>query len=487
MPKKFYRSPVVVVLGHVDHGKTTLLDFIKKTNRAEKEIGGITQNIGAYEVELPFKDYYTNKITFIDTPGHEAFSKLRSRGADVADIAVLIIDAVDSVMPQTVESLSHIKSAKIPFIVAVNKIDLPSADIEKVKKNLLKENILVEGMGGDVPVAPISAKKGTGVSDLLETILLIASSLNLGYSPFNPVKAYIIESKKDKKGIIVSVIIKDGVLKIGDLIYADCCEAKIKALINDQGKQLKEVYPSTPVLLLGFKQIPEAGAQITNVKTIKPAVVKAASDFKQTDLVSMLGSEKPEKKKLKIILKSDSKGSQEALLSALSKNDTIEVVLASVGEINKSDIFLAKTVKAIIISFASNIDKNITALAEQEKVVIKTYQLIYQLLDELTEVSTLLIEKEKKEKQLKGEAKILANFIIEKEKVAGIKVYKGKLNLNDSIELYRNDNLIGKAKIVSLKIRAQNKEEIKKNEEAGMIFYPQLDFSMNDVIKSYSL
>lgn len=478
------RSPVVVVLGHVDHGKTSLLDYIRKSNKAEKEVGGITQSIGAYEVDLKVKGYETNKITFIDTPGHEAFTKLRLRGADVADIAILIIDAVDSVMPQTKESIFHIKNANIPYVVAVNKIDLPGANIDKVKKDLLKEEVLVEGMGGDIPVVGISAKTGTGVNELLEMILMISSLEEYKYSESNPVKAYTIESKLDKSGPTVSVIIKDGMLKVGDTVYSGDRMAKIKALISDSGVRLDSVYPSTPFVLLGFKELPEVGVSITK-EAVGTDKISEKIQMKQVNANDFF--EKVEKKKLKIIIKAESQGSLEALLYSLAKNDNIEVVLSGVGDVNKSDIYLANISKAIVIGFAVNVDRNTQELADQEKVVIKSYKLIYDLIDELFEVSNLLAEKEDKEKSVKGEAKVLARFMIEKEIIAGIKVNKGKLNLDDTVEIYRNDKLFIKTKIVSLKHRAKSVTEIKKNEEGGVIFYPQFDFVNGDVIKSYSI
>lgn len=479
-----YRAPVVVVLGHVDHGKTSLLDYIRKTNRTAKEHGGITQTIGAYEAHLDIKEYKTNTITFIDTPGHEVFTQLRSRGADVADIAILVVDAVDSVMPQTVESIYHINNAKIPCIVAINKIDLPGANIDKVKRDLVKHGLLLEGMGGDIPVLPISAKNGTGVKELLEMILFIADLKELTYSITNPLKAYIIEVQTGNKGIIASAIIKDGQLNIGEDVYAGQEKAKIKALLNDMGESVRSVTPSMPFALLGFKNLPEVGIAITT-----QSVEKANLDEKEKEpeaLYDFLNV--PEKKEtLKIVIKADSQGSLDALVATLSKNENIEIDLASVGEINKSDIFLAKLTKAIIIGFSVPVSRDMLHFAEQEKVVIKTYSLIYELIDELNEVSDLLAEKKTKEKQVKGESKILANFIIEKENIAGIKVLKGKIGIGDQIELFRNEKLIGTAKITSLKMRAKDVTEIKKPDEGGMLFYPKLDFDIGDMVKSYSI
>ncbi|OGK57068.1 translation initiation factor IF-2 [Candidatus Roizmanbacteria bacterium RIFCSPLOWO2_02_FULL_38_10] len=485
--KTVNRSPVIVVLGHVDHGKTTLLDYIRKTNKIDKEIGGITQSIGAFDIELPVKGYHGNKITFIDTPGHEAFTQLRARGAEVADLAVLIVDAVDSVMPQTKESLYHIKQANIPYIVAFNKIDLPGANVERVKKDLMKDGVLFEGMGGDVPFVAISAKKGTGVKELLEMILFIASLKDLKYLPENDLKAYIVESRVEKAGISTTVIVKDGLLKVGDTIYTGETEAKVKALFDDLGQSLSIVRPSSPCVILGFKNLPEVGTEITSKPRKAEQEVKKEEPkpIQKFDLGAFFADKK--KDRLKLIIKTDSQGSLDALLNSLSKNEDFEIILASIGEITKSDIFLAKASKAIIVGFATSVPKTVVKLANQEKVIIKTYSLIYQLFEELEEVSGLIKEKELTKRQLKGEAKVLANFIIDKERIAGIQVTKGKLNVNDNIELWRNTKLFGKAKLVSLKTRARAIDEIKKDMEGGVVFYPELDFNIGDMVKSYSI
>src|SRR3989339_1008413 len=247
------RPPIVTILGHVDHGKTTLLDYIRKSSIASKEHGGITQKIGAYEITTDFKEYKTNKITFIDTPGHEAFSRLRARGANIADIALLLIDGKDSLMPQTIESISHIKAASIPFIVVINKIDLPETNVEKVKNDLLKHEVQVESKGGNVPVAEVSAKTGKGIKELLETILFIVSDLKLEYEESNSPQAFIIETKKDRRGIMPSLIIKDGSIKVGDVLYCQDKKIKVRSLFNDLGLDIPRVIPSMPFEMSGFE------------------------------------------------------------------------------------------------------------------------------------------------------------------------------------------------------------------------------------------
>jgi translation initiation factor IF-2 len=487
MNQKTYRSPVVAILGHVDHGKTTLLDYLRQSRLTAKEHGGITQKIGAYEISAEFKGYKNNKITFIDTPGHEAFTKLRSRGANVADIALLLIDAKDSLMPQTIESIFHIKSANIPFMVVINKIDLPQANPEKVKNDLLKHEVIVEDKGGKIPVVNISAKTGKGVNELLESILLIAEDLNLEYKVTNPPQAIIIETKKDKRGIVVSAIIKDGCLRVQDTVYIGNQKIKIRSLINDLGQTVKAVFPSTPCEILGCSELPEVGSILSSFAPNNPPPVTTESSspasLPQFDLNRLLQSQN-EEKKLNLILKCDTQGSLEAIDSVLKKITNLNLILKAIGGIYRSDIFLAKNTQAIVVGFNVNVDNKVKELAKQEKVIVKTYPIIYELLEELQEVTLLLQEKEKQEKNLKGEAKILAVFTIEGEKVFGVKIIKGKINLTDNLEVYRDNVLIGKTKLVSLKIRAKTVNEVKKDQEAGMIFSPPLDIRIGDVVKS---
>ncbi len=476
------RPPIVTILGHVDHGKTTLLDYIRKTNLTGQEHGGITQSIGAYEVSTKIKGYQTDRITFIDTPGHEAFTKLRSRGANVADIALLLIDAKDSLKPQTIESIYHIKTANIPFIVVLNKTDLPEAKPEKVKTDLLKHEVVVEDKGGKIACVAISAKTGRGVSELLESILLLSSELHLQYDPQAPAIAYIIETKKSKRGVVVSCIIKEGSLKIADIVFAGSFKTKIRTLTGDNGKPLEKVLPSTPFELIGFSELPEVGTIISSIQSPKPTPQPQEVQPQPTLEIKALLSPQ-EEKKISLIIKANTQGSLEAILNSFASNKNVEIILHSVGDINNSDIFLAKSAKAIVIGFNTKPSTNVIDLAKREKVIIKTYNIIYELIEELTEVASILKEKEESEKNLKGEAKILASFIIEGEKIYGIKVTKGKANLGDSVELYRDKDLVSKSKIVSLRVRARPVEEVKKDQEAGVILSPQLDIHTGDMIK----
>lgn len=479
------RPPIVTILGHVDHGKTSLLDYIRKSRLTAKEHGGITQRIGAYEIATGIQGYATDRITFIDTPGHEAFTKLRLRGANVADVAILVIDAKDSIKPQTVESIQHIKAAGIPFVVALNKTDLPEANPNKVKNDLLKYEVIVEEKGGTVPAVNISALTGSGIADLLETILLVTSERKLEYDPSAPAEAFIIETKKDRRGIVASIIIKNGRMRVGDTVYAGETKTKIRALYDDLGKAVREIEPSQPVELLGLSEMPEVGTMLTTTPIAKSQPeenIKAARTF--DDWQGMLSAaEEEEKRKLKIVLKADSQGSLEAIVGMLEGNDSIVIQHAGVGDVTKSDVFLAKTARALVIGFSVAVDSVARDLAKQEKIIIKTYDIIYELLEELEEVSLLLQEKEQSEKNLKGEAKILATFIIEGETVYGAKVTKGKINAGDQLELYRNGSPIGNTKLVSLRIRAKSVGEVKKDQECGMLFYPLLDVRVGDVIK----
>ncbi len=479
------RSPVVAILGHVDHGKTTLLDYIRSSRIAAKEQGGITQKIGGYTAKTDIKGYPINEITFIDTPGHEAFSQLRARGANVADIVLLIIDAKDSLMPQTIESISHIKHAGAPCIVVLNKMDLPEAKPEKVKNDLLRHGIMVEGKGGEIPVAPISAKTGKGVPELLETILFLATDKGLTYDPKAELEAYVIETKKDRRGTAVSIIVKNGTIHLGDVVYAGEIKAKVRSITDDANNPLKEATASQACELLGFETAPLVGSKMTSKKEEEKPVEEPQKPVAQKAFTAQdfFATPPKEQKKLAIVVKTDSQGSLEALEAILSENPNIEIILSGVGDIHKSDVFLAKASKAIVIGFNTRIDPETKDVAKQEKVIIKSYTIIYELLEELEEVALLLQEKEQSEKNLKGEAKILATFMIEGEKVFGCKLSKGKFELGDMLEIHRGENIIGKSKIVSLKIRAKKVEEVKKEQECGLILSPALDIRVGDVVK----
>ncbi len=485
--EKKARPPVVVILGHVDHGKTTLLDYIRKSHIAEKEYGRITQSIGAWEIDTGIKGYNTSKITFIDTPGHEAFVELRARGAKAADIAILIIDAKESVKPQTVESIYHIKQAKIPFIVAVNKIDLPEANPKKVYLDLQKHGVIVESLGGDVVAVEISAKTGQGVKDLLEAILLLSSDKGFVWDE-KSLEAYIIETKKDKRGPVASAIVKNGVLKVGEFVYLGEERIKVRGMFDDLGKPVKEAFPSKPVEILGFEELPPVGALLSNKpyklekeeeerKVSKPSSSAAPFDIEE------FFQKKDEGKKLSLVIRADTQGSLDAILGKLSKNDRFEIVLSGIGSITKADVFLAKTSKAVVLGFNVEPTDDAEAVSRDLKVPIRTYKLIYELLEEIEEVVDLL-EKKEVEQKFKGEVKILATFIIDGKKVYGGKVVKGKIELSDEVVAFRGEREIGSSRLVSLKIRAKPVKEVKAGAECGLLFEPALDLKEGDVVKS---
>ncbi len=473
------RPPIVTILGHVDHGKTTLLDYIRNSRITNKEHGGITQRIGAYEVTTGIAGYDTEKITFIDTPGHEAFSQLRARGATIADVAILVIDAKDSLKPQTIESISHIKSANIPYIVAINKIDLPEAHPEKVKNDLLKHEVIVEEKGGSVPTVSISAKQGTGIQDLLESILLVSADRRLTYDPGAPVEAYVIETKKDKRGNVASIIIKNGTITVGDTLYCGQEKVKVKGLQNDLGKSIRRIIPSMPSEMIGFNNLPQVGTYITDSTHDGSSNTRTRSET-----IHAPRSEEVDKNILYVIIKTDTQGSLEAIGQSLERNKHIHVILSGVGNVHCSDIFLAKSTKAIVVGFATDIDAEAEKTAKQEKVVIKTYDIIYRLLEELEEVSDLLREQAETIKNVKGEGKVLATFVIEGERVFGMKVVKGKINLGDTVRIVRTGQIVGETRLVSLKIRAKRVQEVKKDQECGIGCEPFIDIQENDIIRS---
>lgn len=482
------RSPIVTILGHVDHGKTTLLDYIRHSNITGKEKGGITQKIGAYEIEIERNDFPINKITFIDTPGHEIFSQLRAKGAMVADIGILLIDGRESIKPQTIESIAHLKSAKIPFIVAVNKIDLPDVNPERIKDELLKYEVIVEEKGGKVPVVQISAKTGQGVKDLLETILLMSLEMNLEFAESHPPFGYVIEMKKDKRGQVITVILKDGKIRVGDWLYCGKEKFNVRSIIDDKGRVQEILFPSTPAELLGLKNFTAIGTKISTSSEVRTSEAVKIEENKgegnafspSVNICELL--DKKKEKKIKIILKADNINSLESIVPLIKKNAYLEIVLASIGEVVKSDVFLAKTTKAIIIGFNISVNQEVKQLAKEEKIPIKLYDIVYELIDDVNEITRLIIEK-REEKKYKGEAKILAIFNIDNQVICGIKMLKGKANLSDKVEVYRNNQYLGKGKLISIKKRAKAVVEVKKDEEAGMIISSSLDFMIGDMLK----
>jgi len=463
------RPPVIVVLGHVDHGKTTLLDYIRKAKVAEKESGGITQHIGAYEIE--FKD---QKITFIDTPGHEAFSAMRYRGAKIADIALLIIDSVEGIKQQTKEALEHIKKVGIPMIVVLNKIDKQGANVIKAKQQLAELGILVEGFGGDIPVAEISATTGQGVDDLLEVIILLAEMEDLKADLTVDASGVIIETYLDKnRGPTATVLITSGILKKGDIVGTNSAVAKIRFLENFQGEIIDASYPSMPVVILGFDVVPRVGEAFKIFPDIESAQSYVAKKVKKE---KELPSEVLEsnKKILNIILKADVLGSLEAIENVLKglPQDlvVIRIFKAGAGDISETDLKLASSGKAVIIGFRVGVDSLIKRIAEKDGIMIFNFNIIYDLIQKVREMMQGLLKPETKRNQISG-LEVLAVFKpVEKGQVIGCRVKEGFMKKGVMAEIYRDEKLIDKGKILELQKNNIPVNEAKYGEEIGMLF-----------------
>jgi len=466
----FSRSPIVVVLGHVDHGKTTLLDTIRKTNVTAKEAGGITQKIGASTINLPAQagKQDDKKITFIDTPGHSAFTKMRGRGAKVADIAILVVAQDDGVQPQTKEALEIIKDAGIPFIVAGTKADVAGVNPEVLKGQLEKEGVFFEGRGGDVPFISVSAKTNIGLSELLEMITLMADVAELKGDPKALLEAVVIESGRDQMGTVATIVLRNGSIKVGDTIFAEKIECKVRALFDDKGKVIKEVLPGNPAKVFGFFEIPTVGASITGEPhEAKKEEIKAKGVF---DLRRLEDDEIP------IIIKADNAGSLEAIIASLPPK--IVVVGSGVGDVTSSDIIDAKTGNAYVFAFESKIPTDIIKLAEAEKVRVERFQIIYELLQKLEEIL------KKGRVEIVGHAQIMASFPFNNKKVAGSKVLDGRITKGDTLILQRADKDIGKVKATSIKKQKIEVPSVGQSEEFGVIIEPQLDFQVGDVLVS---
>lgn len=482
--QSFLRPPIVAVLGHVDHGKTSLLDQIRKSHVAAGEHGGITQHIGAYQIE--FQPNVGNGghatprlLTFIDTPGHEAFKAMRSRGANVADIALLIVAADDSVKPQTVESIAMIQNAAIPFIVVVNKIDLPTANKEKVWKDLARHSIQVEGFGGSVPTVAVSAKTGSGIPDLLEMILLVGDMQGLSGSTNDTPSGVVIETRKDVgKGLISTIIVKSGIFRRGMVLYdGQLNVGKIRAMFGDNGKPVIEALPGMPIEVLGFNELPEIGMPVTG-QPEERKVPTVAVPLRKPIMPSFLSAQ-PEERKLSILLKGDTTGSLEAIRESL--HEKVEVVRASVGSVTESDILEAKSSRLAVIGFNVSVPGSVMKMAQEERVVVRTYKIIYELLDELAEVALNLKEITAEEKEL-GNARIIAEFPFDGQRIAGCTVSSGRLARGDLVRFERTGTEYARAKIKTIRRGKENVDRIPDGNECGVLFDRKVDFSIGDDI-----
>lgn len=493
------RPPVVTVMGHVDHGKTSLLDSIKKTHVTQSEAGGITQHIGAYTVNLSGK-----KITFLDTPGHEAFTSMRLRGAQTTDIAVLVVAADDGVMPQTIEAISHARSAEVPIIVAITKIDKPEANPERVKQELMNENLVAEEWGGDTIVVGVSSKTGEGIDELLEMILLVAEMRELKANPNRRAIGTIIEANLDKaKGPMATILIKNGTLRFGDSIVSGVCSGRIRAMEDDKGKKVKKAGPSMPVVVLGLNEVPNAGDTIYAVNDDKTA--KAIADknseisrekrLSQTTKISLDNLfekiSEEDVKELNIVVKADVKGSVEALNQSLLKLSTnevkISIIHSGVGGINESDVTLASASNAIVIGF--NVRPNINAieLAKAEDVEIRTYRVIYEIINDIEQAAKGMLDPDIVEEIL-GRCEIRQTFKLpNNQMVAGVYVLNGKILRNSKVKVLRDDVVIHEGDIASLKRFKDDAKELATGFEGGLVIDGFNDIKEGDLLESFIL
>jgi translation initiation factor IF-2 len=491
------RPPVVTIMGHVDHGKTTLLDAFRESNLVQKEAGGITQHIGAYQLL-----HNDRKITFVDTPGHEAFTQLRARGAKVTDIVILVVAADDGVMPQTKEAINHAKAAGVPIIVAINKIDKPEADLDRAKQKLSQEGLLVEEWGGDVVSVDISATEKTNLNELLEMILLLNDVMEIKGNPMVPAQGVILEARLDaQKGPVATVIIQQGTLNQGEAFVSGTCYGKAKALFNEKGKSIKKAELSMPVEVMGFSEVPNAGDYIQVVKDLEAA--KRIAQYRLS-LVKKEELTRPEHltldqlfkkieeggvKELPLIIKADVHGSVEVLKDTLPNLSTdkvkIKIYHAATGTISESDILLASASNAIIIGYNVKPQQALLDMAKAEKVEIRSYNVIYQLTDDIKKAMTGLLDPISKETYL-GRAEVRQIFHIPRiGSIAGCLVTEGKITRGAEVKIIRNNEVIHKGKISSLKHLKNNVTEVKKDYECGIGVEKFKDIQEGDAIEAF--
>ncbi|MFH1509923.1 MAG: translation initiation factor IF-2 [Candidatus Nealsonbacteria bacterium] len=476
------RPPIVVIMGHVDHGKSSILEAIKDFRITSKESGGITQHIGAYQIEEQGK-----KITFIDTPGHEAFSQMRSRGAKIADIAILVIDASEGVKPQTKEVVSLIKTLEVPVIVALNKIDKPDANPEKVKRELMKEDLIVESMGGKIPSVEISAKTKKGIPELLEIILLVAELENLEVDESKSAEGIVIESYLDNfRGTTATLLVLNGTLKTGDIIGTPTAYTKIKSLEDFQKKNIKEASPSTPVIVFGFDEVPKVGEIFKSFKNINEAKesVKLIEQGNEE-----FGELKEDQKVLNIILKADVLGSLEAIeeiLKSLPQDKVIVRLLKSeVGNINESDVKLALTGKIKIIGFKVKSDIVAQKVLEREGITVAIFDVIYELLEAVRGLMEKIVVAEEFRVDL-GKMKVLAKFLDNKNRqIIGGRATEGEIKKGTKIEVLRNDEIIGAGRMISLQRNKKEADSVSKGDECGILFEGNVKIEAGDILSFF--
>ncbi len=486
------RAPIITIMGHVDHGKTSLLDFIRHSNLAAREAGGITQHIGAYQI-----DFQGQKVTFIDTPGHAAFNKMRQRGAQVTDLVILVVAANDGVKPQTLESIRFIKESKVPFIVAINKIDLPDLHLEVVKGQLAEADVLLQEYGGDIEAVEISAKTGLGVDKLLETITVMADLLELKADPTAPLEAVVIESTMEKnKGPVARVIVRSGTLQSRQDLVVDDIAGRVRLLQNEACQAMDQVLPGEPAEIIGLSDVPEVGSVIrdanANYDEDLTAEFSKTGDLEKSfrlsdevnwenmDLDFMLG----DKEKIKLVIKADVKGTLEAILQSLDK-ETVEVIACGVGQITEQDMELARDSQVLLIAFNVKVNNTQKKIAKSMGVKIKEYNIIYHLIEDLQQ-SMLKLMDATFDEVVTGEAEILQIFEMKGETIAGVRVKTGELKKTDLLHLKRGEEIIANPVLKTMKHGKDEIDRIGTKNEGGLTFKnKKLDFQIGDLIVAY--
>lgn len=493
------RPPVVTIMGHVDHGKTSLLDYIRRAKVAAGEAGGITQHIGAYHVRTP-----RGIVTFLDTPGHEAFTAMRARGAQATDIVILVVAADDGVMPQTKEAIAHARAAGVPLVVAINKIDKPEANIERVKGELVQNEVLPEEYGGDVPFCPVSAKTGKGVDELLENVLLQAEMLELKAADKGPAKGLVIESRLDKgRGPVASILVQSGLLQKGDIVLAGQCFGRVRAMINEMGNQVNSAGPSIPVEIQGLSDVPSAGDELIVVpdeRKAREVALFRQGKYREVKLARQQAQKlenmfadvaQGEVKTLPLIIKADVQGSTEALVHALTKLSTeevrVQVVHSAVGGITETDVNLATASKAVIIGFNVRADQQARKLAEQEDVDLRYYNIIYDAVDEIRAAMSGMLSPEKKETAL-GLLEIRQVIRVPKVGlIAGCRVLEGVVRRSASARLLRDNVVIWTGELASLKHFKDDVREVQAGNECGLSLKGYDDIKVNDQLEIFEV
>lgn len=487
------RPPVVTIMGHVNHGKTRLLDAIRQTNVMDTEAGGITQHIGAYQVEVK-----GHKITFLDTPGHKAFTAMRARGAQITDIVILVVAADDGVMPQTLEAIDHARAAGVPLIVAINKVDKPGVNPDTVKQQLADAELLVEDWGGDVVAVAVSAKEKTGISDLLENLLLVAEMEDLKASPLQPAVGVVIEAELDKtKGPLATVLIQAGTLKVGDTIVAGTTWGRVKAMFNDKGKRVRKTEIADPVEILGLASVPQVGDVLTAVAgerqaqgLIQKCQEEMKKESKSVSLVNLYDQISAGRmKELNIILKTDVQGSIEPIKTSLEQLGTeevrVRVIHSGTGNVTESDVMLAIASKGIIVSFGSGCETGAQRLADVEGVSIRSYDVIYDVVDDVGKALRGMLEPSYVE-VVEGRAEIRAVFSRGKKvKVAGVYVTEGKVTIGGSVRLRRQDKVVCESVVNSLRRFKDKAKEVTAGYECGVGIENYNDFEVGDILEAF--